>query len=72
MTKITWFTNIVLLKFYLGPMEVRLELERKATYLGLWWQTKRGKLHVYVAFLVMVQLHLVVPRRAPAVVSEEE
>jgi len=72
MRKRAWFTNSVLVKFYLGPVEVRLELERKATYLGLWWVTKRRKLHLYIAFMVMVQLHLVLPKRAPVQVSEAD
>jgi hypothetical protein len=65
-----WFTNITILNFYVGPVEVRLELERKATYLGLWWQRKRRKVHVYVAFLAMVQIHLVFPPRSPSPVVD--
>ena len=69
--KLRWFTNVKLLSFDIGSMTVRLELERKATYLGLWWHTKRNRLHIYLAFMVMLQLHLIIPQRGRRVATED-
>jgi len=69
MRKLKWFNNIVLMSFFLGPIEVRVELDRKVTYFGVQWQTKRRKLHVYLALLFQAQFHVVFPARPLAQAS---
>ena len=56
--------DVQLVRFFVGPAEVRLEFDRRATWIG-WpqWRTVRNKVHVYLALLIMLQVHVILPAK---------
>ena len=55
-----------IIRFEIGRVDVRLEIESKATYAGLWTTIKRGRRHWYLWPLPMLQVHVIMPKRTGA------
>lgn len=66
-----WFTTVSLLSFYVGSVNIAVELDRKTTYIGLQWVTSRSRLHIFIGLLLMARVHITLPSKKRARQTDE-